>query len=245
MKTSCAYNRCLQIFFIIVQILFIFVGCVLIGLGAWFEILDQNFEAIVDGDQLVYGAYLTIAAGCAIIVLSVIGIFGAICDYKANRVLLFVYIVLVIVVFILQSIGGILAFTYREDVVDLVRDGLNDTMPEFGEDTNRGESITDAWDFVQENLDCCGINNYTDWADDPNVNSYPASCCSNDPVVNASSNLPPCSLTNVYQDGCEDALTTFIRDNLLVVASVAITFVVAEVIVVLMAICLLCCTDFD
>ncbi|CAI8028543.1 hypothetical protein GBAR_LOCUS16266 [Geodia barretti] len=115
MKTSCAYNRCLQIFFIIVQILFIFVGCVLIGLGAWFEILDQNFEAIVDGDQLVYGAYLTIAAGCAIIVLSVIGIFGAICDYKANRVLLFVYIVLVIVVFILQSIGGILAFTYRED----------------------------------------------------------------------------------------------------------------------------------
>ncbi|CAI8028542.1 TNF receptor-associated factor 5 [Geodia barretti] len=117
MKTSCAYNRCLQIFFIIVQILFIFVGCVLIGLGAWFEILDQNFEAIVDGDQLVYGAYLTIAAGCAIIVLSVIGIFGAICDYKANRVLLFVYIVLVIVVFILQSIGGILAFTYREDKI--------------------------------------------------------------------------------------------------------------------------------
>ena len=38
----------------------------------------------------MYGAYLTIAAGCAIIVLAVIGIFGAICDYKANRVLLFV-----------------------------------------------------------------------------------------------------------------------------------------------------------
>ena len=62
----------------------------LIGLGAWFEILDQNFEAIVDGDQLVYGAYLTIAAGWARIILSVIGICGAICDYKANRVLLFV-----------------------------------------------------------------------------------------------------------------------------------------------------------
>jgi hypothetical protein len=85
-------------------------------------------------------------------------------------------------------------------VVDLVRDGLNDTMPEFGEETNRGESITDAWDFVQENLECCGVNNYTDWADDPNVNSYPASCCSNDPVVNASSNQPPCSLANVYRD---------------------------------------------
>ena len=32
-----------------------------------------------------------------------------------------------------------------------------------------------------------------------------------------------------HPQGCEDALTEFIRDNLLVVASVAITFVVAEV----------------
>ena len=32
-----------------------------------------------------------------------------------------------------------------------------------------------------------------------------------------------------FPQGCEDALTSFIRDNLLVVASVAITFVVAEV----------------
>ena len=44
------------------------------------------------------------------------------------------------------------ATTSVMQVVDLVRDGLNDTMPEFGEETNRGESITDAWDFVQENV---------------------------------------------------------------------------------------------
>ena len=40
-----------------------------------------------------------------------------------------------------------------------------------------------------------------------------------------------CSSLFIYAfpQGCEDALTSFIRDNLLVVASVAITFVVAEV----------------
>lgn len=60
----------------------------MIGLGVWFELLDQNIEAIVDGEEIVYGAYMIIAAGCAIIVLSIVGIFGALCDYKANRFLL-------------------------------------------------------------------------------------------------------------------------------------------------------------
>ena len=35
---------------------------------------------------------------------------------------------------------------------DYVRDGLNDTMPEYGGESNREESVTDAWDFVQENI---------------------------------------------------------------------------------------------
>ena len=66
------------------------VGGVLIGLGVWIEILDQNFEAVVDGDQILYGAYITIAAGCAIIVLGVVGIIGAVYDHLINRVILFV-----------------------------------------------------------------------------------------------------------------------------------------------------------
>ena len=41
---------------------------------------------------------------------------------------------------------------FNAQVLDFVRDGLNDTMPDFGEDTNRGQSVTEAWDFVQENV---------------------------------------------------------------------------------------------
>ena len=28
----------------------------------------------------------------------------------------------------------------------------NDTMPAYGEDSNRGDSITDAWDYVQDTV---------------------------------------------------------------------------------------------
>ena len=41
---------------------------------------------------------------------------------------------------------------FNAQVLDFVRDGLNDMMPDFGEDTNRGQSVTEAWDFVQENV---------------------------------------------------------------------------------------------
>jgi hypothetical protein len=247
MKTDCAYNRCLQISFILIQILFIILGGVLVGLGVWFEIIDQNFEEIVDGDQILYGAYIVIAAGCAIIIVAAIGIFGAVCDYKVNRFLLFLYIILVIVVFVVQTAGAILAFVFREEALDFVRDGLEQTITEYNiseSASNRQRAITEAWDFVQEEVTCCGINNFTDW----NLNfmfenSWPASCCEPGTAVPLAD--PPCNQTDVFNEGCEEALTDFIQENLLIVATVAITFVVAEVIVVLMAICLLCCTEYD
>ena len=62
----------------------------MIGLGVWFELLDQEFEAVVDGEQIRNGAYLIVAAGCAVIILAALGILGALCDYKTNRILLFV-----------------------------------------------------------------------------------------------------------------------------------------------------------
>ena len=56
----------------------------------WFELLDQNFEDIVDGEQILYGAYIVIAAGCVIIIVAAIGIFGASCSCSLNKFLLVV-----------------------------------------------------------------------------------------------------------------------------------------------------------
>ena len=78
-------------------------------------------------------------------------------------------------------------------VPDIVRDGLNDTMPAYGEENNRGDSITDAWDCKLKLLKI----------------------------------LPLLHL--IPMQGCEEALTQYIQENLLIVATIAITFVVAEV----------------
>ena len=54
---------------------------------------------------------------------------------------------------ILYTVNTVIYHTRQ--VFERVRDGLNETMPEYGEDSNRGKSVTNAWDFVQERVRCC------------------------------------------------------------------------------------------
>ena len=63
-------------------------GVVLIGVGVWAEIQDQSFRDLVDQQEFVYGAYLIAAVGCGIILVSVIGLVGALCETKINKFLL-------------------------------------------------------------------------------------------------------------------------------------------------------------
>ena len=41
------------------------------------------------------------------------------------------------------------------------------------------EGVTDTWDLVQQNLQCCGVRNYTDWRyiDGWKDGRVPDSCC--------------------------------------------------------------------
>ena len=46
------------------------------------------------------------------------------------------------------------------------------------------EDLNDAIDFIQENLECCGINNTDDWRNTSyfrETGSLPSSCCEGEP----------------------------------------------------------------
>ena len=61
-------------------------------MGAYLEVQEQSISAAINGDgdfQIVLaGPYIIIAAGCAILLLSALGVIGALCDTKINRFLL-------------------------------------------------------------------------------------------------------------------------------------------------------------
>ena len=65
------------------------------------------------------------------------------------------YIILVLIVFMAQLVGGILGFVYRDRLDDIVSDGLSDSLDRYGVNTSTNtinDALTEAWDFVQENV---------------------------------------------------------------------------------------------
>ena len=61
---------------------------VMIAVGSWLEVEERSIVAAIENRSFLYGPYLIIAAGCAVVVVSGIGIVGALCDKKVNRLLL-------------------------------------------------------------------------------------------------------------------------------------------------------------
>lgn len=63
-------------------------GAVMIGVGTWLELQERSLVDAIESETFLVGPYLIIAAGCAVVLVAVIGIIGALCDKKINRFLL-------------------------------------------------------------------------------------------------------------------------------------------------------------
>lgn len=60
----------------------------MVGVGAWLEVQERSIVAAIEEEAFLAGPYLIIAAGCAIVLVAIIGLIGALCDKKINRFLL-------------------------------------------------------------------------------------------------------------------------------------------------------------
>jgi energy-coupling factor transporter transmembrane protein EcfT len=224
-------------------------GVGLIASGAWLEIQHQSFRELVDDSSLQYGPYLVIASGCAIFLVSVIGIVGALFDTKINKFLLGFYMILVGLVFVAQLAGGILVFVYRSQAINIVFVELNSTFFYYGVNDTDSLGNTTAWNNVQKNFMCCGITNVEDWIHNKTAQMtlydlYPTYCCTNMTSEDCGT-IAGIGKRNYFERGCQPALVDFIGHNMLVVGIIGMVFLIGEVLVIIMATCMLCFTNQD
>lgn len=66
------------------------------------------------------------------------------------------YFILVLVVLVLLIAGAVLGL--RNDNEE-IRNLLKNELPKYGRDT----AFTEAWDSMQSELHCCGVDNSLDW----------------------------------------------------------------------------------
>ncbi|KAH9515417.1 hypothetical protein Btru_014391 [Bulinus truncatus] len=144
------YNVCILI-----------IGCAALGIGIWLLVTDFGARKVtpIVGNQLYeVTTYLLIAGGGAVALLAFCGCCGTIREDKC--VLSFYGTTLAIVLIVLGVACG-LAFIFRSELALNIQIRMKDSLTlNYGVETRtnaENKRITDAWDAMQRQLECCGI----------------------------------------------------------------------------------------
>jgi len=201
--------------FVLVAInaLILLMGLILLGIGIFAYTDGQDFNQLVDAAMKtidsdftigLYGgtALLIIAISCIIVIVSFFGCCGA---WKENRCLLFFNYVSILLLFIGVVAGATIAFTQS---IDIIRNPMMDSLKSY--DDNK--EVKESWDSIQEQLKCCGVNNYSDWSMVQHLQGkVPVSCCTDQTDVDQCQQSPDRFLYDT--EGCFTLLKETLESN--------------------------------
>ncbi|XP_022111920.1 CD63 antigen-like [Acanthaster planci] len=199
---------------------------------------------IIVGGALVFTKYndyvdFTGSMGNAIpIVLLVIGIFilftgflGCCGALRENYCMVCTFAIIIVILLLAELGGGIAGYVLRNDIKKAIDDNMNKLLVQYPNNT----ATQKLFDSMQQDLKCCGVNNYTDWYSYLGSGNVTDSCCKKEE--------PKCGIEpkkeTIWTDGCFNALYDFLEDNIVIIAAIAIVIAVIQIFGVVCSCCLM------
>ncbi|XP_028270995.1 leukocyte surface antigen CD53 isoform X2 [Parambassis ranga] len=167
-------------------------------------------------------ANILLITGIVITCVSFLGFLGAL---KENRCLLLTFFLLLFLLMLVELAAACLLLVYEREIAELVRKDLDEGLIKAKGNTGNTTTLKSDWDLLQIQLDCCGVNNQTDWG-----KSIPLSCCK-------STN---CNPPGIREKGCLVKLKTLFEDNFLTTGISVIVLCIIEVLGMCFAMTLFC-----
>ncbi|KAE9415478.1 hypothetical protein Angca_009960 [Angiostrongylus cantonensis] len=207
-------NKCVKYIFWIINFLFFALGAVLVGLSLWLR-FDESFviKAVtavkidiknLPTESLYWILYVIIAFGALLFILGFLGCCGSACEVIC---VIGLYFTFVLVLFILEIIGIVLYFVYKNTIRDRFTDlWRNELVMKY----QTSQTIRESLDNIQSQLHCCGAIGCSDYAI---FGGYPTSC--------------QC-LTNPSQIGCATYIWQALESNMVYVIIVAAVILLVE-----------------
>jgi len=208
------FGKSFKFVLVTINALILLMGLALLGIGIFAYVDGQDFNQLVDEAMKMinsdftislYGgtALLIIAISCIIVIVSFFGCCGA---WKENRCLLFFNYVSILLLFIGVVAGATIAFTQS---IDIIRNPMMESLKSYDDNPE----VKESWDSIQEQLKCCGVDNYKDWLKVklPEEFKVPESCCMGQKDVNQCQNSPGDFLEQA--DGCFTLLKVTLESN--------------------------------
>ena len=180
-------------------------------------IQDFSISEILDGIGMAF-----ILSGCVLLFLSFCGCCGA--CYKF-RTLIFIYGLITGVLLIAEIIVVILMYAVPSTIQGNIKDTLLNSMREY-KGIGSSDVNTLGWMFVMNEMKCCGVNGYTDfatyatnWDRKPgNVSTNidaPLVCCKTAPTGSNDTDIK-CARTgtlDINEESCFDAVWNKVLGN--------------------------------
>lgn len=165
--------RCVKYMIFVINFMFLLTAILIVTVGTAIGTIFGDFEYFIDS-HFFSPAQLLVAIGFIMMFVSIFGCIGAV---KESTAMINIYGVLLALVFILEVAAAISAFALRGQVEEMVRRTINESMASYKGNPSVGQSV----DFMQQVLECCGVESYKDWKSFlPNATEdieLPKSCC--------------------------------------------------------------------
>ncbi|KAF6212809.1 hypothetical protein GE061_010518 [Apolygus lucorum] len=239
-----------------------FAGGLVLGVGVWLYFDKDSLLSIIyainesaaphlslftQPGMVVNIAYILMAAGGFVFIMSMLGYCGAL---RESKCLLGFYGFLLIVILILEITAVSLAFVYKDRAEGEVKNFLKTTIKDYyvTSDYSHPENIkgtTAVWDGIMVKMSCCGVNNYTDFVQSANFTQsglkVPPSCCrmvNNTSLLDNNCPRDPKQENSYFLTGCYSTLVNRIGEHMNIVIYCTIGVILVELLTTFLAFCL-------
>lgn len=203
---------CMKMLLLLFNFLFWASGIALLVAGIWMKMSMASFLK-VSTDLSSSVPFSFIGIGVAI---TIIGFLACFCTVKGHSTLLYLLSIFLLVVFFMEIGIAVAGFVFRSNIKEGLEEGLDNAVKHYGENTKQDKNL----DYIQENVKCCGVLNYTDWFPTfwyKNHNdTVPESCCK-EAGCDRQEN-------EIYIQGCYDQIIKDLNSKMGIIAGVAVGF---------------------
>jgi CD63 antigen len=221
--------KCIKYLLFLFNLAFFIAGLLLIVAGVLVQTKFNADFAFFEGQNINHIAILLIGVG---VIIFTIGFFGCCGAYKESHCMVLTFSILLGIVFVVEIGAAITAHMMRTKIDKLIRDTMMNSIQLYP----KGKAVKEAWDGCQQNLQCCGAMNFTDWADSNNLNkSVPDSCCVHWKEECGRDVFRTGNYSNVFHQGCADRFLEASLVAVVVVVAIAVAIAIMQILGVVVA----------
>ncbi|XP_061874227.1 tetraspanin-36 isoform X2 [Colius striatus] len=208
--------------------------------GAYVVNTYKNYDNFLQDKYALLPAAIII---CIAVVMFIIGLIGCCSTFRESRVGLGLFFAIIMVIFVAEVSAFVLGFVYRERVKNDVQSTMHSVFEQY-DGKNPESSVVN---YLQEQLHCCGVKNYSDWTttqwyNSTSNNSVPLSCCRQEMVKNCTGSLDQPQELNTQ--GCAELLESGLQSVISYAMLVILGFAIVKFFG-MMSVCVLTCKRED